>query len=247
MSSSEAVTYGAFLSYAHAGTRWAEWLHEYLESFRVNCRPAPGLSPLPKALQPFYRAREDVSDTAVAALDASAALIVLCSAASVGRPGINEVARVFRMRHAAPFAPCEREHADVGRNRAATGTDNGLGEALAGGSRMTSGQRFPRAKSSAKASGNSKQAALRLVHRRRCNSVLSFRAIISLIPLKLVEQRSMNPERILLPDGSLPYPAKGRPRPPPAAAEAPSPRRIGYLVEVQETATQTLLRSPGRC
>jgi tetratricopeptide (TPR) repeat protein len=99
MSSSEAVKYGAFLSYAHAGTRWAEWLHEYLESFRVTCRPAPSMSSLPKALQPFYREREDFSDAAVATLDASAALIVLCSASSAGRPGINEVARVFRMRH----------------------------------------------------------------------------------------------------------------------------------------------------
>jgi tetratricopeptide (TPR) repeat protein len=99
MSSSEAVKYGAFLSYAHAGTRWAEWLHEDLESFRVTCRPAPGVSPLPKDLQPIYREREDFSDAAVATLDASAALIVLCSAGSAGRPGINEVARVFRMRH----------------------------------------------------------------------------------------------------------------------------------------------------
>jgi hypothetical protein len=61
----------------------------------------------------------------------------------------------------------------------------------------------------AKSSGNSKQAALRQVHRKGLNGALSFRAIISLVPLKLVEQRSMNPERILLPDGSLPYPAKG--------------------------------------
>jgi tetratricopeptide (TPR) repeat protein len=102
MSSSEAVKYGAFLSYAHADTRWAEWLHEHLESFRVTCRPAPGVSPLPKTPQPIYRQRADLSDAAGTALDASAALIVLCSAgstSSAGRPGIDEVARVFRMRH----------------------------------------------------------------------------------------------------------------------------------------------------
>lgn len=99
MSSSEAVKYGAFLYYAHADSRWAEWLHEYLETFRSNCPPAPGISPLPRALQPIYREREDFSDAAVVALDASAALIVLCSASSAGRPGINEVAHVFRMRH----------------------------------------------------------------------------------------------------------------------------------------------------
>ena len=99
MSSSEAVKYGAFLSYAHADTRWAEWLHEYLKSFLVTCRPAPGVSPLPKTLQPIYKQREDLFDAAVTALDASAALIVLCSTSSTGRPGIDEVVRVFRMRH----------------------------------------------------------------------------------------------------------------------------------------------------
>jgi tetratricopeptide (TPR) repeat protein len=99
MSSSESVKYGAFVSYAHADTRWAEWLHEYLEAFRSNCPPAPGVSPLPKDLQPIYSERDDLSDAAVAALDASAALIVLCSASSAGRPDIDEVARVFRMRH----------------------------------------------------------------------------------------------------------------------------------------------------
>jgi tetratricopeptide (TPR) repeat protein len=78
-------------------TRWAEWLHEHLDTSLG--RPAPGNSPVPNALQPIYREREDFSDAAVAALDASAALIVLCSASSAGRPGINEVARAFRIRH----------------------------------------------------------------------------------------------------------------------------------------------------
>jgi hypothetical protein len=56
---------------------------------------------------------------------------------------------------------------------------------------------------------NPEQSALSLVHRRRINGILSFRAIIGLVLLKLVEQRSVNPQRILFPNRPLPYSPKG--------------------------------------
>ena len=60
---------------------------------------------MPKTLRPIFRDREDFSgghtltEATVAALDASAALIVLCSTVSAGRPAVNEEVRLFRARH----------------------------------------------------------------------------------------------------------------------------------------------------
>ena len=100
--------YRAFLSYSHRDTGWAKWLHARLESFRIDKdligRETP-VGPVPKTLRPIFRDREDFSgghtltDATVAALDASAALIVLCSTVSAGRPAVNEEVRLFRSRH----------------------------------------------------------------------------------------------------------------------------------------------------
>ena len=108
MSSSIALKYRAFLSYAHADARWAKWLHSRLEGFRIDKdligRPTD-MRPVPKTLRPIFRDREDFSgghtltEATVAALDASAALVVLCSTASAERPAVNEEVRLFRMRH----------------------------------------------------------------------------------------------------------------------------------------------------
>jgi hypothetical protein len=60
---------------------------------------------VPKTLRPIFRGREDFSgghtltDATVTALDASAALIVLCSTVSAERPAVNEEVRLFRSRH----------------------------------------------------------------------------------------------------------------------------------------------------
>ena len=60
---------------------------------------------MPKTLRPIFRDREDFSgghtltDATVAALDASAALIVLCSPVAASRPAVNEEVRLFRSRH----------------------------------------------------------------------------------------------------------------------------------------------------
>jgi tetratricopeptide (TPR) repeat protein len=106
MSDSINFKYRAFLSYSHADTPLANWLHSRLESF-----PLRGLSGretalglVPKQLRPIFRDREDFSaggslnDQSIAALDASAALIVLCSPASAKSHYVNEEIRLFKHR-----------------------------------------------------------------------------------------------------------------------------------------------------
>jgi TIR domain len=104
----ELLKYRAFLSYSHSDARWARWLHGALEGYRLDKalvgRDTPQ-GPVPKALRPIFRDREDFSggrsltDATVAALDASSALIVLCSTAAATRPAVNEEVRLFRSRH----------------------------------------------------------------------------------------------------------------------------------------------------
>jgi tetratricopeptide (TPR) repeat protein len=100
--------YRAFLSYSHRDTVWAKWLHARLEGFRIDKDLSERETPLgqvPKTLRPIFRDREDFSgghtlaDATVTALDASAALIVLCSTVSAGRPAVNEEVRLFRFHH----------------------------------------------------------------------------------------------------------------------------------------------------
>lgn len=100
--------YRAFLSYSHADTAWVKRLHRRLEGFRIDKdltgRETPqGL--IPKTLRPIFRDRDDfiaghtLNDQTVAALDASAALIVLCSPASARSHYVNEEVRLFKSRH----------------------------------------------------------------------------------------------------------------------------------------------------
>jgi hypothetical protein len=108
MSAPVPLKYCAFLSYAHADAGWAKWLHRQLEGFRID-KELVGretvIGPVPKTLRPIFRDREDFSgghsltDATIAALDQSAALIVLCSPAAAARPAVNEEVRLFRSRH----------------------------------------------------------------------------------------------------------------------------------------------------
>ena len=108
MSEPAAIKYRAFLSYGHADTAWAKWLHKALEAFSIDKdiagRETP-IGPVPRTLRPIFRDREDFSgghalnDATIAALDASAALIVLCSPVAASRPTVNEEVRLFRSRH----------------------------------------------------------------------------------------------------------------------------------------------------
>jgi len=100
--------YRAFLSYSHRDSSWAKWLHGSLEGFRIDKefvgRETPR-GPVPNVLRPIFRDRDDFSgghtltEATVAALDASAALIVLCSQIAANRPAVNEEVRLFRSRH----------------------------------------------------------------------------------------------------------------------------------------------------
>src|SRR5262245_33166326 len=103
-----ALKYRAFISYSHADASWAKWLHGRLESFRFDkdlIGRETSLGTVPKTLRPIFRDREDFSgghsltDATVAALDASSALIVLCSLVAATRPAVNEEVRLFRSRH----------------------------------------------------------------------------------------------------------------------------------------------------
>ena len=108
MAESAAFRYRAFLSYSHADVAWAKWLHAKLERFRIDkdlvgCETATGL--IPETLRPVFRDREDftaghtLNEQTLAALDASAALIVLCSLASAKSRYVNEELRLFKSRH----------------------------------------------------------------------------------------------------------------------------------------------------
>jgi tetratricopeptide (TPR) repeat protein len=100
--------YRAFLSYSHADTRLARRLHRRLEAFRIDKdligRPTAH-GAVPATLRPIFRDRDDftaghtLTDQTIAALDASAALIVLCSPASAKSHYVNEEIRLFKARH----------------------------------------------------------------------------------------------------------------------------------------------------
>jgi formylglycine-generating enzyme required for sulfatase activity len=108
MSETASMRFRAFLSYAHADTRWAKWLHGRLESYRVDADLVgreTSIGPIPTKLSPIFRDRDDfagghtLTEATIAALDASTALIVLCSAVSAGRSAVNEEVRLFKSRH----------------------------------------------------------------------------------------------------------------------------------------------------
>jgi hypothetical protein len=80
--------YRAFISYSHADASWAKWLHRALESFTID-KDLVGRDtangPVPKSLRPIFRDRDEftaghsLNEQTLAALDASHALIVICS------------------------------------------------------------------------------------------------------------------------------------------------------------------------
>ena len=88
MADAAPIKYLAFLSYAHADTRAATTFHRALETFTIDRdligRTTP-MGEVPRTLCPIFRDRDDFSgghtlgDATITALDASAALIVLCS------------------------------------------------------------------------------------------------------------------------------------------------------------------------
>src|SRR3990172_3271451 len=108
MSEPVSLKYRAFISYSHADTNWARWLHRGLEGFRIDKDLAgreTSAGTIPKALRPIFRDRDDftaghtLTDQTLAALDASAALIAICSPSSAKSQYVNEEIRLFKSRH----------------------------------------------------------------------------------------------------------------------------------------------------
>jgi WD40 repeat protein len=102
------LTYRAFLSYSHVDTKWAQWLHRSLEVFRIDKDLVGRFTErgnVPSRLRPIFRDREEFSgghkltDATIAALDSSAALIVLCSLAAAQSKYVDEEVRLFKSRH----------------------------------------------------------------------------------------------------------------------------------------------------
>src|SRR5262245_10052946 len=102
------LRYRAFLSYSHTTAAWTNGLHRALEGFRIDRdligrETANGV--IPATLRPIFRDRGDftagltLADQTLAALDASAALIVVCSPAAAKSRNVNEEVRLFRARH----------------------------------------------------------------------------------------------------------------------------------------------------
>ncbi len=100
--------YRAFLSYSHADAAMAQRVHRRLESFHIDKEligRVTAMGPMPKALRPIFRDRNDFdagsslgAETGTA-LDDSAALILLASPHSARSKYANEEVRLFKARH----------------------------------------------------------------------------------------------------------------------------------------------------
>lgn len=97
--------YWAFLSYSHANTADAAWLHGALEKFRVPAELVGRRTErflVPRKLTPIFRDRselaasKDLSQEIREAIECSRHLIVLCSPAAARSKWVNEEIRTFK-------------------------------------------------------------------------------------------------------------------------------------------------------
>jgi tetratricopeptide (TPR) repeat protein len=97
--------YWAFISYSHRDTRWADWLHKAIESYRPPSSlvgTATAFGPVPKRLTPVFRDREelasatDLGSVINAALSGSATQIVICSPQAAKSRWVNEEILAFK-------------------------------------------------------------------------------------------------------------------------------------------------------
>ncbi len=97
--------YLAFLSYSHRDTAWAKWLHRALEGYRIDkdlVGRETATGPVPKALRPIFRDREDfaaghsLTTQTLASLQSSKFLVVICSPNSAKSKYVDEEVRRFK-------------------------------------------------------------------------------------------------------------------------------------------------------
>jgi len=107
--SAEPAGYRAFISYSHRDSHMAGWLHRRMESYslpRTLRKQEPGEESAARyRLRPVFRDREELASSASLsasiqqALDASEALVVICTPAAATSRWVNEEIRYFRERH----------------------------------------------------------------------------------------------------------------------------------------------------
>lgn len=95
----EKPRYWAFISYSHRDSRWADWLHKSLESYRPPRKligTANSRGVVPKRLAPVFRDREELASATdlgaviTEALDRSRCQIVICSPHAAQSKWVNE-------------------------------------------------------------------------------------------------------------------------------------------------------------
>jgi tetratricopeptide (TPR) repeat protein len=96
--------YKAFISYCHADERWARWLQQALESYRVprHLVSRHQESPAPRRLAPIFRDRDELAaassltDRIQTALEQSDYLVVLCSRSAAQSRWVEQEIRQFQ-------------------------------------------------------------------------------------------------------------------------------------------------------
>lgn len=104
----EALKYRAFICYSRRDLRWARWLQNRLEAFKIPLEIIgrdTERGAVPDSLRPVFRdkvkyaAGDRPSAESMAALDESAALIVLCSPDSATSDSVSNQIKLFKSRH----------------------------------------------------------------------------------------------------------------------------------------------------
>ena len=97
--------YRAFISYSHRDSKWADWLHKGMETYRppkVLVGSSTGRGVVPKRLTPIFRDREELASatdlgTVISeALQQSACQIVICSPQAAKSKWVNEEIIAFK-------------------------------------------------------------------------------------------------------------------------------------------------------
>ena len=98
--------YWGFISYSHADSATAVWLHRALERYRIPSAfvgKSTDVGPIPKRLKPFFRDEDefaaslDLGERINQALDSSRFLLVVCTPAAARSKWVNQEITRFRM------------------------------------------------------------------------------------------------------------------------------------------------------